>query len=300
MASTTSKTIQSIKGVVLGTAAIGALDQALNLFNNKSGAINNDITFPNDLIQTNSNRNFYFGMKFETYVKRSVYDTAFSKPLGGIKLPLPNQLKDHMAVDYSTPSLGAGYGGAAEQLTNSPMSNPGAGLLGLMEQGLQGGALEAVKNVGGGRAYEAVSQLSGVAVNPFLSVVFKSPTFKPHSFSWRFIPKSEQESGNIRDIVKLLQYNMLPGLNQGSGLLFSYPSIVKIGLFPSDEFLYRFKPCVIKSVNVNYSPGNAPSFYKRLNAPTIVEVSVDLLEIEYWTRESFTKTVVRDGRHDAG
>jgi hypothetical protein len=77
-------------------------------------------------------------------------------------------------------------------------------------------------------------------------------------------------------------------VSSGAGLFFSYPSMVIVSLYPSSEFLYRFKPCIIKSVNVNYAAGNNPSFFKRTNAPTAMTLSIQLQEIEYWTNNDYT------------
>jgi hypothetical protein len=64
--------------------------------------------------------------------------------------------------------------------------------------------------------------------------------------------------------------------------------MVTVSLFPSSEFLYRFKPCVIDNVTVNYSPGSTPSFYRGTNAaPTAVTITVSLKEIEYFTNKDY-------------
>jgi hypothetical protein len=82
---------------------------------------------------------------------------------------------------------------------------------------------------------------------------------------------------------------MSPGVSEGVGLFFSFPSMVTVSLFPSSEFLYRFKPCVIDNITVNYSPGSTPSFYRGTDAaPTAVTITISLKEIEYFTNKDFT------------
>ena len=78
---------------------------------------------------------------------------------------------------------------------------------------------------------------------------------------------------------------MLPG-TVARGLLFTFPEILDIKLFPDDKFMYKFKPCVLKGMSVDYAP-NGPSFYRRTDAPTAVSISLDLQEIEFWTKNDF-------------
>jgi hypothetical protein len=79
---------------------------------------------------------------------------------------------------------------------------------------------------------------------------------------------------------------MLPGKTGApGGTLLSYPNIANIQLFPNDTFLYKFKPCVIESMSVNFAPANTPSFFKSTNAPVEVQLSLQLKEIEYWLNE---------------
>jgi hypothetical protein len=48
-------------------------------------------------------------------------------------------------------------------------------------------------------------------------------------------------------------------------------------------------------VSIDYAPGSSPSFYKRTPAaPTVVNVTINLLEIEYWTNKDFTAQAFSD------
>jgi hypothetical protein len=84
---------------------------------------------------------------------------------------------------------------------------------------------------------------------------------------------------------------MLPGISNAGGVFFSYPEILQVKLFPKDEYLYRFKPCVVESVSVNYAP-NGPSFYRQSQAPTAIDFSISLQEIEIWTKADYLRNSV--------
>jgi hypothetical protein len=284
----------------LQTAAVGlglglAARDASALYSQRSvmaSLYQEESVFPADLIQ--SNRDFYMSFKFQKYEKRAINNSPFLRSTGTVRLPIPNNLKDNMNVSYGTPSLGPTVGAALENiLANPPADNSieavGSTLVGSGSAALTGAAASLVNNSAAG---QAASSYFGIAVNPYQTVLFEKPDFKKHTFSWKLIPKNEQESATIRNIVRTFQYHMSPGVGDNSvnapGLFFSYPSMVVISLFPSSEFLYRFKPCVLQSVNVDYAPGSSPSFYKRTSgAPAAVNITLSLTEIEYWTNKDF-------------
>lgn len=260
-----------------------------------------DLMFPGDLIDSSANRNSYIAIQFQKYERRSIFNQPFLSATGGIRLPVPNQLSDNQQVYY-------------EELNN--LSNPavGAGI----EQGLRGGngfvggglvtgiaanvgarmaqATGAVASSLTGATTAEMLQLGGLAQNPFLTVLFKQPNFKKHQFSWKLAPNNAQESNTIRDIVNTFKSNMLPAMAPNAGgTLLTYPNIAIISLYPDESFLYKFKPCVIESLDVNYAVGGQPSFFKGTNAPTIVQISINLLEIEYWLKEDYENNSFRGG-----
>ena len=78
---------------------------------------------------------------------------------------------------------------------------------------------------------------------------------------------------------------MLPSTALGS-LLLNYPNIAILRLYPNDFFTYRFKPCAIAAVSVDYSGGGQPSFFEN-GAPTVINFTLQLKEIELWMQEDF-------------
>ena len=67
----------------------------------------------------------------------------------------------------------------------------------------------------------------------------------------------------------------------------NYPNIANIFMLPSSDFTFEFKPCAITSVQVDYTAGGQPSFFIGTNAPTIVNLTISVKEIELWTQEDF-------------
>ena len=288
----------TIQAAQLGTvAAIGvyATADAVKLYNRRSGMaaqFQQGLVFPRDLIQ--NNRDFYVSFSFQKYEKRAINNSPFLRSAGTVRLPLPSNLKDNLSVGYDTAPLGPAVGAALDSAIGTGPSAGGAnGLLGGLGRMTttalsyaEGAAVNAVQQAAPDAA-AAASVYSGVAINPFQTVLFKQPNFKKHNFSWKLMPRDEEESGIIRDLVRTFQFHTSPGVSEGAGVFFSFPSMVIVSLFPSSEFLYRFKPCVIESIDVNYAAGGGPSFFKRSQAPTAVTFSIQLQEIEYWTNNDF-------------
>jgi hypothetical protein len=268
--------------------------------NTTAGArTNQNITFPDDLISANEERNAYCALRFSRYVRRSIKSPPVLDVASGINLPLPANLRESQSVEYSTESLGPMIGAAADA-TASAISTGGAGGIGGIASSIAsniaiGGAAEAYQRLVpripmfGNQIAGAISSLSGITVNPFQTILFKAPNFKKHSFSWKFIPRTPQESEKIRVIVELFKYHSSPGIT--TGVFFSYPEILEIALYPRNEYLYKFKPCVVDNVTVNYAP-NGPSIYRSTGAPTAVEVTLSIQELEYWTKNDYNPSLL--------
>jgi hypothetical protein len=287
---------------VVGAVAVGAafaFQDARSLYSNRrdmASQFQDQQQFPNDLTGITP---FYMSFLFQEYRKRSINDSPFLRSTGTLRLPIPDALKDTTSVTYGTTSfsgspanqaVGAGLEAAAG--INSQQSRLSAitSIAGASIEGAGGGALEAIS----GSAGKAVQAYYGVTLNPYQTILFEKPNFKTHSFTWKLVPKDANESNTIRNIVRTFQYHMLPGVSDDIGLFFSFPSMVTVSLFPSSEFLYRFKPCVIDNVTVNYSPGSTPSFYRGTGAPTAVTITINLKEIEYFTNKDFTEESFTD------
>lgn len=290
-------------GILTAGAAAFAVADAAILYSRRAamaGMYQNQLMFPSDLVQEQSGRNFYMSFNFQKYEKRSIANSPFLRSQGTVRLPIPKNIRDNLSVSYGSPSLSPVVGGVLESVIGT--TPPGGGFLGstgmlgtmvdraggALGSAAAGAVVEAAQTADAGRGIlPAVSAYTGLAVNPYQTVLFEKPDFKSHDFSWEFMPRDENESRIVRDIIRTFQFHTSPGVSDGAGLFFSFPSMVIISLFPSSEFLYKFKPCVIKSVSVNYASGASPSFFKRTNAPSAVTINLNLQEIEYWTNKDY-------------
>lgn len=285
---------QTIRNRIRAAATLLAVPEAIELYRSRSefaSATNQTVQFPSDLSDA------YIHMRFEKYVRRSINNQPFLEPVAGIKLPIPSKLIDSTTLDYSPETLGPAYGAAVEGLGTataeinslSSLNDVGGRIIGA---GFTAAGLSALQSALNPTAQAAVSTATGLTINQFQTMTFKSPVFKNHSFSWKLVPKNKEESNNIENIVRLFKYHSLPSTSRGalgSGL-YGYPETLTIKLFTGnkDQYLYKFKPCVVQNVNVNYAP-NGPSFYRETRAPTAVELSINLVEIELWSKTDYLR-----------
>lgn len=287
-----------VAGVGAAAALTGAgfaIGNAADLYRtrqNMADQFQDQLVFPSDLIQPGADRNFFMSFSFMKYEKRSIQNSTFLRSEGSIRLPIPDGIRDNLSVSYNTASLTPAVGAALENFTG-PATGAISTITGTITDTLAGATLGALQGAAAGNenaaaAARATQAYFGLAVNPYQTVLFEKPEFKTHNFSWKIMPKNEDESNRARNIFRTFQFHASPGVSSGAGLFFSYPSMIIINLYPSSEFLYRFKPCIIKSVNVNYAAGSNPSFFKRTNAPTAMTLSVQLQEIEYWTNKDYS------------
>jgi hypothetical protein len=222
-------------------------------------------------------------------------------PYGNIILPIPNDLKDRIELNYSEESLGplvAQSLSAAKNTYNNAYGAEGitgTNLLQALGQAGLGGLVEAVQrglNAFGGAlgqqdtANKVVGSY-GWAINPFMSILFKSPKFKTFNMSWVFIPENKEDTDQLNFIFNKFRYHSLPSFASDSNFgktFFGYPDMVKPQLLPAGYF-YDFKFCCITNVSMDYVPGDTPAFQAQTRAPVAYKLDLQLLEIELWTKD---------------
>jgi hypothetical protein len=235
----------------------------------------NNYSFPNDLMV--GSRNFSMSFYFMDYRSQTTFGAAVGgiaslinrvagtrlqtsyTPSGSIYLPVPKKINDVQTVVWDQTS--------GTQLAAQGMN--GAGL---------GGVAQSM-----GLAADALGPLTGYAMNPFLFMQFKSPSFKEHTLTWTLTPNNEAESRTLREVVNLFKYYALP---KQYGPIYDYPTIVFPQIHPSEYFTFKFKPCAIISVQADYTGAGGPSFFRN-GAPTNVNLSIQLKEIELWTKNNY-------------
>ena len=109
-----------------------------------------------------------------------------------------------------------------------------------------------------------VGRTTGMVVNPNLTVLFSGPKLRQFSFAFPLTPRSEAEAVRIRKIIRAFKRNSLPQRSSSSAFLKSPRIFLLKYIFKSNStagtqhpFLNKFKPCMLESFSVNYTPDNS-------------------------------------------
>jgi len=212
-----------------------------------------------------------------------------------IILPMPSNIQDGNSVNYNEDSLNSIAAGALngiEALQNitldsnflkstdaafnkvqSEFTKLGAGnLLGLLKKSL---SAEALSVFGGNVSLGSIlARESGQILNPNMELLFSGVTLRTFRFSFKMTPRDNDESGNIKNIIRTLKKYM--AARGGGGTFLQTPHVFNLsynkGNIPH-PFLHRFKPCFLKDMSVNYTGENV---YTTYSDGTPVSMTMDL------------------------
>lgn len=272
--------------------------------------------FPSDL------GSMAFEISLQKWDKLNAFASIKKSKTDSILLPMPARLTESLDVGYKQSSLGAIVGGVKDMMTEgmAPGESMSSMLAGAGAAGSRG-ALHAggiyVKNkieetatnaINSGKyspnivetlraeaievadaATNLAEQAMGTAINPNLTLLLSGPSLRRHEFSWTLVARSRKESEVIKAIIDKLRRAMMPSIP--NGFIYKYPNYALLRFMPDNEYLYKFKPCVITGMNVDYAAGGQPSFFpgkdKKNNPPTVITLQLSFQELEVISAEDF-------------
>jgi hypothetical protein len=217
----------------------------------------------------------------------------------GIIMPLPQQLVNNDQVLWQEVEIGTLPGVVVNGLATAAQGGQvvgqnAAGAAGLLGISAVAGALSLP--VGGGGS-DAVEAMLGFSPNQFVTMLMRGPQYKRHSFSWELSPTNYEEANILREIIKIFRNAMAPnvfGTFGGAPIVWTFPKIFYIRLYPNSKFMYKFKPAVCDHFTVNYSPGSRPAFSKNGtgtigdNPPANIQIVAHFIELEFWIEGNVT------------
>ena len=231
---------------------------------------------------------------------------------GTILLPVPNSVQDGNSVDYGSSKLGSLQATAATGIRN------------LMDADFTKGAEEYGKQVkesvakakdefvagvgGGGKAADILKkQLTSTAVgmlggnitvdqlmarengeifNPNMELLFNGPTLRNFKFSYKMMPRSEQEAEQVRLIIRSFKSNMAvktkASSGQGGSFFLKTPNVFNLRYRTGNQdhpFLHKFKQCFLTDISVNYT-GEASHMTYADGTPVSMVMDLTFKELE--------------------
>ena len=231
---------------------------------------------------------------------------------GTILLPVPNSVQDGNSVDYGSSKLGSLQATAATGIRNLMDADftKGAEAYGdAVTQSVAKAKDEFVAGVGGGgKAADILKkQLTSTAVgmlggnitvdqlmarengeifNPNMELLFNGPTLRNFKFSYKMMPRSEQEAEQVRLIIRSLKSNMAvktkASSGQGGSFFLKTPNVFNLRYRTGNQdhpFLHKFKQCFLTDISVNYT-GEASHMTYTDGTPVSMVMDLTFKELE--------------------
>lgn len=256
------------------------LSKIKDYFQNKTST-NAILQFPTD-VSSKYHMKLYMG----EYNRTSSTQNPIISNKAMVVLPMPAAIHDTHKIIYSEEEIGALVGTSVEGIKNmDDLSNIGSGIL-------AGGLFASLDKLGQKQKLNIGAAVAGLAVNRFLTVIFKGPSYKKYTYTWLLSPRNEEESKTINNIYNLINYGAAPskGLGNWNSLpIWMFPWIFQLEFGNNindksfSEKMYRFKPAVIESVTLNLTPGGSAQFYHS-EYPEAVELTISFMEMEFWLK----------------
>lgn len=235
-----------------------------------------------------------------------------------IWLYMPQSINASYSVEYADLNLGAigrnaignldtymnsqdatAIGNSLKELAQNMMPEVQMGTIG-NAIGLAQGALGLEGSQLSGSDVSALYQRK--AFNPYLENVFKGVGFRQHPFQFKFVVRSASEANQVKGIVRTLKEAMHPDFDGDQNKFLKIPDLFEIKFVrnsgdSSNQVLYKFKPCVLTSFNVNYTPDGYYAVAgdvwanKWENISLSVDIQLQFKETQILTKKDFKDEV---------
>tara|TARA_B100000579_G_scaffold59594_1_gene43033 strand:+ start:5031 stop:6260 length:1230 start_codon:yes stop_codon:yes gene_type:complete len=217
-----------------------------------------------------------------------------------IALYMPPTVNVTYTANYTDTEIGAGAAKAAEILT-AKSAKEGLGIAFSDEtnqeivDALKKAALGAVGAIPGAQgARELFEMQQGFIMTNRMELAFKGLPKRGFQYTFKMIPKSEQEAEEVRNIVTAFKMNMLPeGMESGDGFTgknLKIPNTFDIKYMyvgRENEYLNKISTCVLESMNVTYGGDRFKTFDGNEDGAPPMETTITLnfKEMELITKQ---------------
>jgi hypothetical protein len=292
-----------------GVSVTTGTDRSAPLWELEQKANPDTLTYPGDIRRDDFYTIFRVYERTANFEKGRLNVGNNNNKLGEILLPLPPNLGTAYSVDYGQESLGAfgstiagateaakpfiavgDYGGAAVEAAGKI----GDAMLDGKELFSEEGFKALLKNAGLLAAREIIPNSVGVglniAKNPYQAVVFNSPKFRTHSFSYNLFARNRDESFTIQGIINLLKESMMPEFPTNTGLYLKYPKVFEIEYHAGNAdnpFVHRISTSALTDFSIDYHGEGTPAYFdaELSPAPTSIKINMTFQELNFMTAE---------------
>ena len=209
--------------------------------------------------------------------------------VANIYLYTPASVSINDAIQYDNAEIGI-IAGAMFSIAEESISQNDSSTETAIKTGVgffKGAALAAITE--GSKAAGLKQQLkldSGVARNPRTEMLFKAPSLRQLSLTWKLMPTNQQESNTIFEMIKTMRAHSYPS-TLGTDFAFTFPDIFQIDFITKsggEAKMIKFAKAYCTSITTNYG-ASGPAFFKGGN-PVEIDLTMTFQETEVQTRES--------------
>ena len=133
---------------------------------------------------------------------------------------------------------------------------------------------------------------AGVARNPRTEMLFRAPSLRQLSLTWKLMPTNAQESQTCFDMIQTMRQHAYPSVGDtGQKFALAFPNVFKIDFVTrggGKAQMINFAKAYCTSVTTNYG-SSGPAFFSG-GKPVEIDLTMTFQETEIQTRES-----IRDG-----
>jgi hypothetical protein len=269
----------------------------LDIKNNKITGTSSGRGEPN-LASSERNRRAKVGIDSQTQTTRRITDS--------IALYLPPSVRDTTTAEYENMSTGlvGMFGGKiidiAKNFTNKDFDAAAAeGLLAgtdfMTEVAKRSGAAFVDALAGSDSSLALLNRALGQADNPFMEVLFTTMGVREFTYNFNFAPRNSDETTEVQQIIQLFRFHMAPEMQRANSRYLTLPSEFDIhymfkgkdGQGRENDYFNRITTCVLKGVDVNYTPNGVRSFED--GSPTQIQMGLTFSETEILTKEKINQ-----------
>ena len=244
----------------------------------------------------------YVYLHFQIYDRGSPESGGSFSPGDKIFLPIPENLSTGFNMRFEERDTGAlGDLANGDAVRNAIKTYKDVGSVGEAVSGITvGEAQDAIKAIAQRSIFAGLnsvsetlggiaSQNAGIVNNPLPTVFFKGMDLRSFTWTWKLVPKSSEDAGAIKNILKTLRKNVLPEKLDGATTYLKYPNMVLPNVLEGGgaanlDLYGKFKKSSVKELLINYTAEGTSAYFVD-GHPVAINLQITFQEIEAYTKE---------------
>ena len=216
--------------------------------------------------------------------------TKNRKGKGTVILPIPGGISDSNSVSWGGDKMGP----VETAMANLALTGIESGASAMADKAASIGndiknndkkvkeALKAgIAGMASGTGAQLLTRTTGQILNPNMELLFKDPSLRPFTFTWKLAARSRQEANSIIEIINFFKRGMAPQTEE-SNLFLKSPWTWQLSYMHrgrEHKYLNKFKECAMNSITTQYTPdGNYATF--ETGHMTAYSITMSFTELE--------------------